>query len=90
VNTNNGVNWRRFIVPKIVEQINDHLFANERRIDSLKARQSALSPALCTSSTIKYLTRICLLTSQVCRRLADSNSEVQRASFIRSRLSTGD
>jgi len=26
VNTNNGVNWRRFIVPKKVEQINDHLF----------------------------------------------------------------
>jgi len=26
VNTNNGVKWRRFIVPKKVEQINDHLF----------------------------------------------------------------
>jgi len=26
VNTNNGVKWRRFIVPKKVEQINDYLF----------------------------------------------------------------
>jgi len=26
VNTNNRVKWRRFIVPKKVEQINDHLF----------------------------------------------------------------
>jgi len=26
MNTNNGVKWRRFIVPKKVEQINDLLF----------------------------------------------------------------
>jgi len=26
MNTNNGVKWRRFIVPKKVEQINDKLF----------------------------------------------------------------
>jgi len=26
MNTNNGVKWRRFIVPKKFEQINDHLF----------------------------------------------------------------
>jgi len=26
MNTNNGVNWRKFIVPKKVEQINDYLF----------------------------------------------------------------
>jgi len=25
MNTNNGVKWRRFIVPKTFEQINDHL-----------------------------------------------------------------
>jgi len=25
VNTNNDVKWRRFIVPKKVEQINDHI-----------------------------------------------------------------
>jgi len=25
MNTINGVKWRRFIVPKIVEQINDHI-----------------------------------------------------------------
>jgi len=26
MNMNNNVKWRRFIVPKKVEQINDHLF----------------------------------------------------------------
>jgi len=26
VNKNNGVKWRRFIVPKKVEQINDYVF----------------------------------------------------------------
>jgi len=26
MNTNKDVKWRRFIVPKKVEQINDHLF----------------------------------------------------------------
>jgi len=26
MNTNNGVKWRRFIVPTKVEQINDYLF----------------------------------------------------------------
>jgi len=26
MNTNKEVEWRRFIVPKKVEQINDHLF----------------------------------------------------------------
>jgi len=28
MNTNNGMNWRRFIVPKKVKQINDHLFVD--------------------------------------------------------------
>jgi len=32
MNTNNGVKWRRFIVPKKVEHINDYLF-----IDTYKA-----------------------------------------------------
>jgi len=32
MNTNNGVKWSRFIVPKNVEPINDHLF-----IDSYKS-----------------------------------------------------
>jgi len=26
MNTNNGVKWRRFIMPKKFEQINDHLY----------------------------------------------------------------
>jgi len=26
MNTNNGVKWRRFIVPKKVEKINDYVF----------------------------------------------------------------
>jgi len=34
MNTNNGVQWRRFIMPKKVEQINDHLF-----IDTYKANK---------------------------------------------------
>jgi len=32
MNTNNDVKWRRFMVPKKVEHINDHLF-----IDTYKA-----------------------------------------------------
>jgi len=28
MNTNKEVEWRRFIVPKKVEQINDHLFVD--------------------------------------------------------------
>jgi len=32
MNTNKEVEWRRFIVPKKVEQINDHLF-----IDTFKS-----------------------------------------------------
>jgi len=34
VNTNNGVKWRRFIVHKKVEQIDDYLF-----IDSCKSNK---------------------------------------------------
>jgi len=34
MNTNNDVKWRRFIVPKTVEQINDHLF-----IDTYKSKK---------------------------------------------------
>jgi len=34
MNMNNGVKWRRFIVPKKVEQINDHLF-----IDTLRSNK---------------------------------------------------
>jgi len=29
MNTNKEVEWRRFIVPKKVEQINDHLFIDK-------------------------------------------------------------
>jgi len=35
VNTNNGVKWRRFIVPKKVEQINDHFAKCEMKRRSL-------------------------------------------------------
>jgi len=35
MNTNNDVKWRRFIVPKKVEQINDHLF-----IDAYKSNNT--------------------------------------------------
>jgi len=36
VNTDNGVKWRRFIVPKTVEQINDHLFINTYKSNNIK------------------------------------------------------
>jgi len=36
VNTNNGVKWRRFIVPKKVEQINDHLFIDTYKSNNIK------------------------------------------------------
>jgi len=32
MNTNNDVKWRKFIVPKKVEQINDHLFIDTSQI----------------------------------------------------------
>jgi len=36
VNTNNGVKWRRFIVLKKVEQINDHLFIDTYESNDIK------------------------------------------------------
>jgi len=36
VNTNNGVKWKRFIVPKQVEQINDHLFIDTYKSNNIK------------------------------------------------------
>jgi len=36
MNTNNGVKWRRFIVPKNVEQINDHLFIDTKKSNDIK------------------------------------------------------
>jgi len=36
VNTNNGVKWRRFIAPKNVEQINDHLFIDTYESNNIK------------------------------------------------------
>jgi len=35
VNTHNGVKWR-FIVPKKVEQINDHLFIDTYKSNNIK------------------------------------------------------
>jgi len=35
VNTNNGVKWR-FIVPKKVEQINDHLIIDTNKSNNIK------------------------------------------------------
>jgi len=37
MNTNKGMKWRRFIVPKKVEQINDHLF-----IDTYKSNNTQI------------------------------------------------
>jgi len=36
VNTNNGMQWRRFIVPKKVEQINDYVFLDTYRANKIK------------------------------------------------------
>jgi len=36
VNTNNGVKLKRFIVPKKVEQINDHLFKDTYKSNYIK------------------------------------------------------
>jgi len=36
MNTNNGVKWRRFIVPKKVEQINDYLFIDTYKSNNIK------------------------------------------------------
>jgi len=35
VNTNTGVKWRRFIVPKKVEQIHDHLFMDTYKSNNI-------------------------------------------------------
>jgi len=36
MNTNNGVKWRRFIVPEKVAQINDHLFIDSYKSNNIK------------------------------------------------------
>jgi len=36
MNMNNGVKWRRFIVPKKFEQINDHLFIDTYKLNNIK------------------------------------------------------
>jgi len=35
MNTNKEVEWRRFIVPKKVEQINDHLFIDTYKSNNM-------------------------------------------------------
>jgi len=36
MNTNNDVKWRRFIVPKKVDQINDHLITDTYKSNNIK------------------------------------------------------
>jgi len=36
MNTNKEVEWRRFIVPKKVEHINDHLFIDTYKSNNIK------------------------------------------------------
>jgi len=36
MNTNREVEWRRFIVPKKVEQVNDHLFIDTYQSNNIK------------------------------------------------------
>jgi len=42
MNTNNGVKWRRFIVPKKVEQINDHLFIDTCKSNNIQIGVNAI------------------------------------------------
>jgi len=37
MNTNKEVEWSRFIVPKKVEQINDHLFIDTYKSNNIKS-----------------------------------------------------
>jgi len=46
VNTNNGVKWRRFIVPKNVEQINDHLFIDTYKTVDLGYNACGHAPSI--------------------------------------------
>jgi len=43
VNTNNGVKWRRFIVPTKVEQINDHLFIDTYKSNTIKTGENDMT-----------------------------------------------
>jgi len=43
VNTNNGVKWRRFIVPNKVEQINDHLFIDTNKSNNIKIGENDMT-----------------------------------------------
>jgi len=36
MNTNKEVEWRRFLVPKKVEQVNDHLFIDTYKSNNIK------------------------------------------------------
>jgi len=36
MNTNNDLKWRRFIVPKKVEQINEHIFIDTYKSNNIK------------------------------------------------------
>jgi len=47
VNTNNGVKWRRFIVPKKVEQINDHLFIDTFKSSNIKIGVNMIAICVC-------------------------------------------
>jgi len=43
MNTNKDVKWRKFIVPKKVEQINYHLFIDTYKSNNIKIGDSELS-----------------------------------------------
>jgi len=65
MNTNKEVEWRRFIVPKKVEEINDHLF-----IDTYKSNNINIGVNDLTVNDSKISVR--------CKRLGKDNPRVFR------------
>jgi len=48
MNTNNGVKWRRFIVPKKIEQINDYLFIDTYKSNKIKIGVNDININICS------------------------------------------
>jgi len=53
MNTNNGVKWRRFLVSKKVEQINDHKLLIHRHLQVTKERSINIFPKLTRISIVE-------------------------------------
>jgi len=67
VNTNNVVKWRRFIVPKKVEQINGHLFMDTYKSNNIKIGVNDMT----------------VNDSEMCMRLKDEAWSISEISVLR-------